>query len=200
MKIGNTWKHKIVPVATLRDFAETEETLSLLREGGLLVIEITYRTAYAREAVKYAAKHYPDIFVGAGTIVNEEQCLNAIEAGAKFIVGPGFSAGVAAVCEEKGVPYLPGTVTPTEIMAAIDCGLDAVKFFPYSCFGELAGVNALSAPFPSVKFMLTNGITEENCAELLRHKRVIGVGGSWMLKGTREEKLAKIKKAAQVCI
>lgn len=191
-------KEKVVPVATLNNQEETEELLFCLREGGLPVIEITYRTAYAREAIEYAVKNYPDVMTGAGTIINAAQCKDAIEAGAKFIVGPGFSEEVAACCKEADVLYIPGVVTPTEVMMAVNCGLTLVKFFPFSVFGGLAAVDALAGPFPSVEFMLTNGVTGENVKELLSHKKVKAVGGSWLIKGTKEEKIAKIRAVAEV--
>lgn len=194
MKVKMT--EKVVPVAVLHNLDETKEALDLLREGGLPVIEITFRTEHARDAIAYACDNYPDILTGAGTVINAEQCEDAIAAGAKFIVGPGFSREVADVCAKHDVLYIPGVITPTEVMMAIECGLDLLKFFPFSCFGGLATVNALAGPFPQVKFMLTNGVSGENCAELLANPHVVAVGGSWMLKGTREEKLAKIKVAA----
>ncbi len=189
---------KVVPVATLNNLEETESTLSLLREGGLPVIEITFRTDYAADAIRYGVENYPDILIGAGTVINRKQCEDAIDAGAKFIVGPGFSDEVCDVCLERDVLYLPGVVTPTEAMMAVNRGLNTVKFFPFSTFGGLNTVNALAGPFPKLRFMLTNGENADNCEDLLKNPHVAAVGGSWMLKGTREEKLEKIKKAAKV--
>ena len=188
-----TWIKKVVPVATLHHQEETEEVLSCLRESGLKVIEITFRTEYATEAIKYAVKNYSDILVGAGTVINKKQCKEALRAGAQFIVGPGFSKEVAQLCKRAKVLYIPGVVTPSEVQEAVNCGLSILKFFPYSTFGELNTVNALAGPFPQVKFMLTNGITEGNFPELLQSSHVIAVGGSWMLKGSREEKMQKMK-------
>lgn len=188
------WNEKVVPVATLNNQEEAQEILSCLQESGLKIIEITYRTQYAHSAIEYAIKNYPEILVGAGTVINRKQCNDAIKAGAKFIVGPGFSKDVAKVCKRKGVLYIPGVVTPSEVQQAVNCGLHILKFFPYSTFGGMATVNALSGPFPQVKFMLTNGITSENFSELLKNPNVIGVGGSWMLKGTHEERLEKMKR------
>ena len=193
-----TMTNKVVPVATLNNLSDTIETLDLLREGDLKVIEITFRTSYAAEAIKYGVENYPDILVGAGTVINAAQCESAIDAGAKFIVGPGFSSEVAKVCRERDTLYIPGVITPTEVMMAVNEGLTFLKFFPFSTFGGLDTVNALAGPFPQVKFMITNGITGENVAELLNNPHVVAAGGSWMLKGTKEEKLEKIKKAASV--
>jgi 2-dehydro-3-deoxyphosphogluconate aldolase/(4S)-4-hydroxy-2-oxoglutarate aldolase len=191
------WNEKVVPVATLHNQEETEEILSCLQESGLKVVEITYRTDYARNAIEYAVKNYPEILVGAGTVINRKQCKDAIKAGAKFIVGPGFSKEVAKVCKRANILYIPGVVTPSEVQQAVNCGLRILKFFPFSTFGGLSTVNALAGPFPNVKFMLTNGITGDNLSELLKNPHVIGVGGSWMLKGSREEKLEKMKKVVE---
>lgn len=191
------WNEKIVPVATLRNQEETEEILSCLQESCLKVVEITFRTEYASTAIAYAVKNYPEILVGAGTVINKKQCKNAIKAGAKFIVGPGFSKQVAKVCKRAKILYIPGVVTPSEVQQAVNCGLNVLKFFPFSTFGEIATVNALAGPFPNVKFMLTNGITGDNFVELLKNPNVVGVGGSWMLKGTHEEKIEKMKKAVE---
>lgn len=188
-----TWDKKVVPVATLYNQEEAKEILSCLWESGLKVVEITFRTDYACEAIKYAVEKYSDILTGAGTIINKKQCKKAIKAGAKFIVGPGFSKEVAKVCKRAKILYIPGVVTPSEVQQAVNCGLTILKFFPYSTFGGLNTVKALAGPFPKVKFMLTNGITAENFAELLKDERVLAVGGSWMLKGSREEKIEKMK-------
>lgn len=190
--------NKVVPVAVLKDEAETEEAFECLKEGGLNAVEITYRTPYAGKAIAYGRKNYPDMFVGAGTVVNEEQCKDAIDSGARFIVGPGFSERVANYCKKANVPYIPGVITPTEIMAAQALGISVMKFFPYSTFGALETVRAYQGPFADVSFMLTNGIDGENFATLLKEKNVVAVGGSWMLKGTKEEKTAKIKHIADV--
>lgn len=190
-------KNKVVPVAVLNSIEETEETLSCLKEGGILAVEITYRTAIAGKAIKYASEKYPEILTGAGTITNKKQCLDAINMGAKFIVGPGFSKDVAKVCAKKKVLYIPGVVTPTEIMMAKDMGLNLLKFFPFSNFGGEDTVKALGGPFPDVKFMITGGISGKNFAEFLKIKNVFAVGGSWMIKGTKEEKLAKIKEVVE---
>lgn len=191
-------ENKLVPVAVLNDEAETEETLSCLREGGIRAIEITYRTAYASEAIAYAAERYPDILTGAGTVTTEEQCESALKAGAKFIVGPGFSEAVARRCKKEDVLYIPGVVTPTEIMAAKDAGLTLLKLFPFSVFGGLKAVKAYQGPFPEIRFMLTGGVDASNFVECLRQKNVVAIGGSWMLKGTREEKLAMVKEAVEI--
>ena len=190
-------KHKVVPVAVLDNQEQAEETLYCLKTGGINVVEITYRTAYAGEAIKYATLNYPEILTGAGTITNVEQCKDAVKSGAKFIVGPGFSKEVAKYCKKKGVLYIPGVVTPTEVMMAKEMGLSLLKFFPFSAFGGLETVKALNGPFPEIKFMLTGGINEDNFIQALSAKNVVAVGGSWMIKGDKQEKLDKIIKIAQ---
>ena len=174
---------KVIPVVVVHDRAEAEAQLSALIEGGLPVAEITFRTAYAEEAIALAAQKYPDICVGAGTVINAEQAHRAIEAGAKFIVSPGLSEEVNAVCSEAGIEYLPGCVTPTEIMRAIALGIQTVKFFPANVYGSLAAIKALSAPFPQVKFVPTGGVDAHNLQEFLAFDKILAVGGSWMMKG-----------------
>ena len=192
--INEFLKNKVVPVAVLNDEKETEETCLCLKEGGINAIEITYRTAYASSAIEYASKKHPEILTGAGTVTTVEQCKSAIKAGAKFIVGPGFSEKVAKCCKKAGVLYIPGVVTPTEIMMAKDMGLTLLKFFPFSNFGGADTVKALNGPFPEIKFMLTGGISGDNFTDFLKLKNVFAVGGSWMIKGNKEEKQEKIAK------
>ena len=186
---------KIVPVVVLKELCETEPTLQALCDGGLPVAEITLRTACAADAIALACKKFPQMLVGAGTVINAEQCNRAIDAGAKFIVGPGFSAAVAEVCAARKVMYLPGCVTPTEIITAISYGIEIVKFFPCSNYGGLATIKALAAAFPSVKFLPTGGISEENVLEYLAYDKIIACGGSWMMKGTPDEIREKTAKA-----
>ncbi len=178
---------KIVPVVVIKELADAEPTLRALCEGGLPVAEITFRTACAAEAIKLGVEKFPEMLIGAGTVINAEQCNKAIDAGAKFIVGPGFSAEVADVCKARGVLYLPGCVTPTEIITAISHGIEIVKFFPCSNYGGLATIKALAAPFPQIKFLPTGGISEENVLEYLAFDKIIACGGSWMMKSTPEE-------------
>ena len=178
--IGN---FKVIPVVVVHDRAEAEAQLSALLEGGLPVAEITFRTEYAEEAIRLATQKYPDVCVGAGTVINGEQARRALSAGAKFIVSPGLSEEVAAVCKEAGVEYLPGCVTPSEIMRAVALGIHTVKFFPANVYGGLAAIKALSAPFPQVGFVPTGGVDESNLSEFLAFDKILAVGGSWMMKG-----------------
>ena len=186
---------KLVPVVVIKDLADTEPTLGALCRGGLPVAEITFRTPCAGDAIKLGCEKFPDMLIGAGTVINAEQCERALDCGAKFIVGPGFSAEVADVCAKRGVLYLPGCVTPTEIITAISYGLKTVKFFPCSNFGGLGTIKALSAAFPSMTFMPTGGISEDNVMEYLAFDKIIACGGSWMMKGTPDEIEAKTARA-----
>ena len=140
-------KHKIVPVVVLSKLEDAEPTLKALCDGGLPVAEITFRTECAADAIRLGCEKFPEMLIGAGTVIRADQAIHAIDCGAKFIVGPGFSAEVADVCNRLGVLYLPGCVTPTEIIAAMAAGVEIVKFFPGSNFGGLGAIKALSAAF-----------------------------------------------------
>ena len=174
---------KVLPVAVIHSAGETKPTLEALCDGGIPAAEITFRTLCAAEAIRIGCKAFPDMHIGAGTVINTEQARTAIAAGAEFVVSPGLSAGVAKVCRAAGIPYYPGCVTPTEIMAALELGITTVKFFPANVYGGLASIRALSAPFPQVKFLPTGGVDLSNLAEYLACDRVVAVGGSFMMKG-----------------
>ena len=169
--------------------------MEALVKGGLPCAEITFRTACAADAIALTVKTYPDMLVGAGTVINREQCEKAIAVGAKFIVSPGFSEEVADCCKEHGMLYLPGIVTPTEAMAAISKGLTTLKFFPASNYGGLKTIKAICAAFPYLKIMPTGGISDANILEYLAYDKIIACGGSWMMTGTPEEIEAKTKAA-----
>ncbi len=173
---------KFIPVVVIKDLSETDKIMTALKNSDIMCAEITFRTACAAEAIKYAAEHYPDMNVGAGTVINAEQCREALKAGAKFIVSPGLSVSVAEVCREAGVPYYPGCVTPTEIMQALDLGIQIVKFFPANVYGGLKALKALSAPFPQVKFIPTGGVDRGNIDEFLAFDKVYAIGGSFFVK------------------
>ena len=178
---------KLIPVVVIKELSETDKILSALQNYGINCAEITFRTACAAEAIEYAVKKYPDMNVGAGTVINETQCLQALEAGAKFIVSPGLSVPVALICKEKGIPYYPGCVTPTEIMQALDLGITTVKFFPANVYGGLKALKALSAPFPQVKFIPTGGVDRSNIDEFLAFDKVAAIGGSFFVKEALEK-------------
>ena len=173
---------KCIPVVVIKELSQTDTILTALKNHGINCAEITFRTACAAEAIEYACKNYPDMNVGAGTVINGEQCEAALQAGAKFIVSPGLSVDVAKICKFRGVPYYPGCVTPTEIMQAIELGINVVKFFPANVYGGLKALKALAAPFPQIKFIPTGGVDRANLDEFLAFEKVYAVGGSFMVK------------------
>ena len=179
---------KYIPVVVIKELSETDKILSALKADGINCAEITFRTACAEEAIEYAAKNYPEMSIGAGTVINAEQCRAALKAGAKFIVSPGLSVSVAEVCRENGVPYYPGCVTPTEIMQALELGITTVKFFPANIYGGLKALKALSAPFTHVRFIPTGGVDRGNIDEFLAFDKVIAIGGSFFVKEALEKR------------
>lgn len=178
---------KYIPVVVIKELSETDKILSALKADGINCAEITFRTACAEEAIEYAVKNYPEMSIGAGTVINAGQCRAALKAGAKFIVSPGLSVSVAEVCRENGVPYYPGCVTPTEIMQALELGITTVKFFPANIYGGLKALKALSAPFPQVRFIPTGGVDRGNIDEFLSFDKVAAIGGSFFVKEALEK-------------
>lgn len=170
----------VVPVVVIDDAKDAVPTANAMISGGIDVMEITFRTAAAPEAIKQVSENCPHMLVGAGTILNLEQCKLAIEMGAKFIVSPGFDKEVVAYCIENDIPVTPGCVTPTEITAAVNMGLRVIKFFPANIYGGLNAMKNLSAPFGSVKFLPTGGVNTENIKEYLSAPFIHAVGGSWV--------------------
>lgn len=173
---------KLIPVVVIRQVSETRRVLTALRSRGINCAEITFRTACAEEAIAEGVRSFPDMNIGAGTVINAEQCRKALAAGAKFIVSPGLSEDVATVCRESCIPYYPGCVTPTEIMRALALGITTVKFFPADVYGGLKALKALSAPFPQVSFIPTGGVNRGNLEEYLAFDRVAAVGGSFLVE------------------
>ena len=173
---------RLIPVVVIKNLDDTEKILAALKKDGINCAEITFRTACAKEAIALAVEKFPDMNVGAGTVINGRQCVEALNAGAKFIVSPGLSVEVAEICKANDVPYYPGCVTPTEIMQALDLGITTVKFFPANVYGGLKALKALSAPFPQVKFIPTGGVNRENLDEFLAFDKVAAVGGSFFVE------------------
>lgn len=171
---------RILPVVALDDVHSAAALGAALLAGGLTTVEITFRTPAALGAIEAMAAS-GDLLVGAGTVTSAEQATQAVEAGARFIVGPGFSHGVAQRCTELKVRYLPGVVTPTEIMAAVAAGWHQLKFFPASSAGGVDALKALSGPFGEVAFVPTGGISASNLRDYLSLPNVLAVGGSWMV-------------------
>ena len=178
---------KFIPVVVIKELAETDKILTALKKSDIHTAEITFRTACAAEAIAYAVKNYPDMEIGAGTVINAAQCEAALAAGATFIVSPGLSPDVAKICHAKNIPYYPGCVTPTEIMAALELGITTVKFFPANVYGGLKALKALSAPFPQVKFIPTGGVDRSNIDEFLAFDKIAAIGGSFFVKEALEK-------------
>ena len=178
---------KFIPVVVIKELSETDRILTALKNSGIHTAEITFRTACAAEAIAYAVKNYPDMEIGAGTVINAAQCEAALAAGATFIVSPGLSPAVAKICGERNIPYYPGCVTPTEIMAALELGITTVKFFPANIYGGLKALKALSAPFPQVKFIPTGGVDRSNIDEFLAFDKIAAIGGSFFVKEALEK-------------
>ena len=178
---------RFIPVVVIKELSETDKILTALKKSGILCAEITFRTACAAEAIAYAVANYPDMEIGAGTVINAAQCEAALAAGAAFIVSPGLSPAVATICGEKNIPYYPGCVTPTEIMAALAFGITTVKFFPANVYGGLKALKALSAPFPQVRFIPTGGVDRDNIDEFLAFDKVAAIGGSFFVKEALEK-------------
>lgn len=190
--------YRLVPVVAINKIEDAIPTMEALVKGGLPVAEITYRTACAKDAIKLAVEKFPEALIGAGTVINVAQAEEAISLGVKFVVSPGLSKEVAKVCKTHNVPYLPGCVTPTEIMEALELGINVIKFFPASNYGGLKTIKALNGPFPQVTFMPTGGVNEENVLEYLAYPHILACGGSFMMKGSFEEIEEKTKKAVEL--
>lgn len=178
---------KYIPVIVIKELSEIDKILPALCLKGINCAEITFRTSCAAEAIRYACEKYPHMNIGAGTVINQEQCNAALAAGARFIVSPGLSVEIAKICNEKNIPYYPGCVTPTEIIQALNLGITVVKFFPASIYGGLKALKALAAPFPQIKFIPTGGIDRNNIDEFLAFDKVVAVGGSFFVDEALEK-------------
>jgi 2-dehydro-3-deoxyphosphogluconate aldolase/(4S)-4-hydroxy-2-oxoglutarate aldolase len=176
-KIGQL---KIVPVVALESPDQAAPLSDALIAGGLPIIEITFRTVAAQSAIQSLCKR-SDLLVGAGTVLNIDTVKKAVDAGAKFIVSPGFNPKVVSYCVQQGIPITPGACTPTEIEMALDHGLTAVKFFPCEAMGGLKMLKAIAPVFGMMKFMPTGGITAENLLSYLQFPPVLACGGSWIV-------------------
>ncbi|MBQ2967277.1 MAG: bifunctional 4-hydroxy-2-oxoglutarate aldolase/2-dehydro-3-deoxy-phosphogluconate aldolase [Clostridia bacterium] len=172
----------IIPVIKINDASKAVPLAKALIEGGLAAAEVTFRTDAAEDAIRAISTAYPDMLVGAGTVLTIEQAQRALNAGAKFIVSPGFNPKVVKWCLDNGVTPLPGCTTPSEIEGALELGLDVVKFFPAEQSGGLAKIKAMSAPYGNVKFMPTGGVSLDNVNEYLANKKILACGGSFMVK------------------
>lgn len=172
----------IIPVISMEDAAKAVPLARALIAGGLPAAEVTFRTAAGEEAIRQIAQNCPDVLVGAGTILNEEQCDRAISAGAQFIVSPGYNEALVGHCFKKGVPVLPGCVNASDMTRAANAGLEAVKFFPAEQSGGVDYLKALAPVFPNLQFMPTGGVSTKNMMDYLGFARILACGGTWMVK------------------
>lgn len=173
----------IVPVVVLDDVKDAEPLAKALVEGGLPCAEVTFRTDAAEESIRIMSEKYPEMLVGAGTVLTTEQVDRAVAAGAKFIVSPGLNPRIVKYCVEKNIPICPGCTNPSDIEQALENGLKVVKFFPAEPAGGLPMIKAMAAPYVGVKFMPTGGIKPSNVRSYLEYDRIIACGGSWMVPG-----------------
>lgn len=180
--VNQITKLGIVPVVVLEDASHARPLAKALCEGGLPCAEVTFRTAAAEESIRRMKDAYPEMLVGAGTVLTTEQVGRAVAAGAGFIVSPGFDPEIVDYCLEKEIPVFPGCVTPSEVAQAVRRGLKVVKFFPAVPFGGTATIKALAAPYVGLKFMPTGGISAANLKEFLECESIVACGGSWMVK------------------
>ena len=191
----------IVPVIAIEDAAKAVPLARALAAGGLPAAEVTFRTAAGEEAIRQIAQNCPDVLVGAGTVLNIDQCNRAIQAGAKFIVSPGYNEELVSYCIEKDVPVLPGCVNASDMTRAVNAGLEYVKFFPAEQSGGIGTIKALAPVFPGLQFMPTGGVNTQNVMDYLGYDRIYACGGTWMVKkdlieGERWEEITQICKDA----
>ena len=177
------YEYAVVPVVVLDDADDAAPLAEALIKGGLPCAEVTFRTEAAEESIRIMSEKYPDMLVGAGTVLTTEQVDRAVAAGAKFIVSPGFDPEIVDYCMEKNIPVFPGCGSPSEVAQAVKRGLKVVKFFPAEQAGGLAMLKAMAAPYTMLKFMPTGGINTKNLKEYLGFSKILCCGGSWMVKG-----------------
>ncbi len=172
----------IVPVIVINNTKDALPLAKALIDGGLPCAEITFRTEAAEESIRLITKAYPEMLVGAGTVLSIEQAKKAVNAGAKFIVAPGFDEELVDFCIKENIPVYPGCVTPSELTQAVKRNLNVVKFFPAETFGGLKTIKAVSAPFPMLKFLPTGGLNATNVIDYLSEKKIFACGGTWIAK------------------
>ena len=176
-------KMGVLPVVVLDDAKDAEPIAKALVEGGLPCAEVTFRTEAAEESIRIMTKEFPEMIVGAGTVLTIDQVDRTVTAGAKFIVSPGFDPEIVDYCLEKDIPVYPGCITPSEVAQAVKRGLKVIKFFPAEQFGGLSTIKALAAPYTGIKFMPTGGVSAKNLESYLSFDKIVACGGSWMVKG-----------------
>ncbi|MCR5210920.1 MAG: bifunctional 4-hydroxy-2-oxoglutarate aldolase/2-dehydro-3-deoxy-phosphogluconate aldolase [Lachnospiraceae bacterium] len=193
------YKIGVIPVIALDDAKDASPMGDALMKGGLPAAEVTFRTAAAVDTIKILKKEFPDMLVGAGTVLTTEQADRAIDAGAEFIVAPGLNPKVVKHVLDKGYHMSPGIATATEIEAALDLGLTFVKFFPAEANGGLPMIKALAGPYTNVKYMPTGGVNAKNLADYLSYDKIVCCGGTWVVKKdlVSEGKFSEIEKMAK---
>lgn len=191
----------IIPVVVLDRVEDAIPLGKALVEGGLPCAEVTFRTAAAEESIRVMSENFPELLVGAGTVLTTEQVDRAVAAGAKFVVSPGLNPRIVKYCVEKGVIIVPGCANPSDIEQALENGLEVVKFFPAEMLGGLKMIKALSGPYGNVKFMATGGISANNVREYLACDHIAACGGSWMVNGklVKEGKFDEITALVKEC-
>ena len=172
----------VIPVVVINKTEDAKPLAKALCEGGLKCAEVTFRTDAAQEAIRIMSQEYPDMMVGAGTVLTIDQVNRAVSAGAKFIVSPGFDPEIVDYCIDKDIPVVPGCMTPSEVAQGVKRGLEVLKFFPAQQAGGVAMIKAMAAPYTSVMFMPTGGINADNLEQYLSFKKIAACGGSWMVK------------------
>ena len=192
----------VVPVVVLENKEDAIPLAEALVQGGLPCAEVTFRTNVAAESIRLMSEKYPDMLVGAGTVLTIEQVDLAVKSGAKFIVSPGFDPEIVDYCLEKNIPVFPGCITPSEVAQAVKRGLKVVKFFPAEQAGGIAMIKAMAAPYHNIRFMPTGGVNTSNLKDYLSWDKILCCGGSWMVKGDmirngEFEKIQVLVKAAK---
>lgn len=177
------YDYGVVPVVVLDEVKDALPLADALVNGGLPCAEVTFRTEAAEESIRLMNEKYPDMLVGAGTVLTIDQVDRAVNAGAKFIVSPGFDPEIVDYCLEKNIPVFPGCISPSEVAQAVKRGLKVVKFFPAEQAGGLPMLKAMAAPYTMLKFMPTGGISAKNLDQYLGFNKILCCGGSWMVKG-----------------
>lgn len=195
------YEYAVVPVVVLNDTKDALPLAEALIKGGLPCAEVTFRTEAAEESIRLMCEKYPEMLVGAGTVLTIDQVDRAVAAGAKFIVSPGFDPEIVDYCLEKGIAVFPGCITPSEVAQAVKRGLKVIKFFPAEQAGGVAMIKAMAAPYTTVKFMPTGGISAKNLKDYLSCDKIVCCGGSWMVKGDmikngEFDKIAEMTKEA----
>ena len=195
-------KTGIIPVVVLDDAKDAEPLAKALCEGGLPCAEVTFRTEAAEECIRIMSEKFPEMLVGAGTVLTTEQVDRAVAAGAKFIVSPGLNPRIVKYCVEKGIVITPGCANASDMEIALENGLEVVKFFPAEPAGGLNMIKALAAPYVGLKFMPTGGISPKNVRDYLAYNRIIACGGSWMVKNdlVKAGDFAAITERAKECV